>query len=308
MKRNVVAIAVLALFVSALLAVALSPATAQATTIKNRTFTTYNVPAGAHNRVYDHVTFKGGNSSTAVLTINHAAHNITFTHCTIERGPYNGVTINATNGNIHDITFTHCRIKAAGRMGIEVTQRPASNSTGPKRIKVISTVIEPSAEEAMSYDGGYFASYDLISGVTILGSDNQQNPAWSGAIEINGPTYFTVQNTKIYASRKNALNLEGPPGRNGHLVFRNLTIDYGKRYESYATDSSTARLTELQSVNGAVFTGCHFTLGRAWNAGYWTDSSNNNLSTSTLAGKCPTGRAMWSPNGTGAKNKMPARK
>jgi len=307
MKRSIVAIAVLALLVSALLAVALNPATAHATTIKNKTFTTYNVPSGAHNRVYDHVTFKGGNSSTAVLTINHAARNITFTHCTIDRGPYNGITINATNGNIHDITFTHCRILSAGRMGIEVTQRPASNSVGPKHIKVIDTVIEPSAEEAMSYDGGYFASSDLISGVTIMGSDNQTNPAWSGAIEINGPTHFTVQNTKIYACRKNALNLEGPSG-NGHLVFRNVTIDYAKRYESVATDSSTARLTELQSVNGAVFTGCHFTLGQAWNAGYWTDSSNNNLSKSSLTGKTPAGRAMWSPNGTCANNKMPVRK
>jgi hypothetical protein len=192
-------------------------------------------------------------------------------------------------------------------MGIEVTQRPASNSTGPKRIKVIDTVIEPSGEEAMSYDGGYFASSDLISGVTIMGSDNQADPAWSGAIEINGPTHFTVQNTKIYACRKNALNLEGPSG-NGHLVFRNVTIDYGKRYESYPTDSSTARLTEMQSVNGAVFTGCRLVLGQAWNAGYLTNSSNNDLSKSILTGKCPTGRSMWSPDAASRDNKLPVRK
>jgi hypothetical protein len=308
MKRNVLAVVALALLVGALLAVALSPATAQATTIKNRTLTTYRVPAGAHNIVYDHVTFKGGNSSTAVLTINRAAHNLTFTHCTIERGPYNGITINATNGNIHDITFTNCRVKAAGRMGIEVTQRPASSSTGPKRIRVVNTVFEPSGEEAMSYDGGYFASYDLISGVTVMGSDNKQNPAWSGAIEINGPTYFTVQNTKIFASRKNALNLEGPAGKNGHLVFRNLTINYSKRYESFPTDSSTARLTELQSVNGAVFTGCKFIVGKAYNAGWWTNSSNNNLSKSTVSGSVPAGRSLWSPDSSSRNNKMPVRR
>jgi hypothetical protein len=307
MKRNALTAAALALLAGAVLAVALSPATAHASTISNKTFSTYSVPAGAHDRVYDHVNFRGGNSSTAVLTINHAARNITFTHCTIESGSYNGVTINATNGNIHDITFTHCRIQAAGHMGIECTQRPASNTVGYRNIKVIDTVIEPSGEEAMSFDGGYFAAHAVISGVTIMGSDNKANPAYSGAIEINGPTYFTVENTKIYACRKNALNLEGPSG-NGHLVFRKVTIDYAVRHESYATDSSTARLTELQSVNGSVFTGCRFILGKAYNAGWWTDSSNNNLAKSAISGSLPSGRGMWSPDGACANNKMPVRK
>ena len=160
----------------------------------------------------------------------------------------------------------------------------------------------------MSFDGGYFAANSLISGCTINGSDNQASPAYSGAIEINGPTYFTVQNTTIYACRKNAFNLEGPSGTNGHLVFSNDTVDYSVQKESQPTDSSTARLTEMQNVNNAVFTNCKFVMGKAWNAGYWTDSSNNDLSKSTLTGKTPAGRAMWSPNGACANNKMPVRK
>ena len=76
------------------------------------------------------------------------------------------------------------------------------------------------------------------------------------------------------------------------------------RKESYATDSSTARLTELQNVNGAVFSGCKFVLGSAWNAGYWTNSSNNNMSGSTISGKTPSGRSMWSLSGCSG-NTMP---
>jgi hypothetical protein len=239
-----------------------------------------------------------------VLTLNQSCYNITFTDCTVGSGPWNGVTINVTNGNIHDITFTGCHILAAGRMGIECTQRPASNTTGYKNVKVIDTVIEPSGEEAMSFDGGYFSANCLIDGVTINGSDNQANPAYSGAIEINGPTYFTVQNTTIYASRKNALNLEGPPGQNGHLVFTNDTIDYSVQKESFATDASTARLTELQSVNGAVFSNCKFIMGKAWNAGYWTNSSNNDLSSTTLTGS-GNGGSGFSLDSASTGNKLP---
>ena len=307
MRRTLLTVAALALLASGVLVAVAGPATARAATIKNKTLTTYSVPAGAHNLVFSHVTFKGGNSSTAVLTISRGAHNITFSHCTIGSGPWNGVTINATNGNVHDITFTHCHILRAGRMGIECTQRPTSNTRGYHNVKVISTVIEPSREEAMSFDGGYFPAHCLISGVTIKGSDDQQNPQYSGAIEVNGPTYFTVQNTKIYACRKNALNLEGPPGGSCHLVFKKVTINYGVRKETTATDSSTARLTELQSVNGAVFSHCRFILGHAWNAGYWTSSSRNNLATSTIKGKTAGGQSMWSLDGGCGSNRMPRR-
>ncbi len=304
MKRNALTIAVLALVASATLAVALSPATAQAQTITGKTYTTYNVPSGTHGVTYSRCTFKGGNSSTAVLTLNHACYDLTFSDCTIDSGAWNGITLNVTNGNIHDVTFTGCHILAQGRMGIECTQRPASNTVGYKNIKIVNTVIEPSGEEAMSFDGGYFAADCLIDGVTINGSDNKASPAYSGAIEINGPTHFTVQNTTIYACRKNAFNLEGPKGVNGALVFKNDTVDYSVRKESYATDSSTARLTELQNVNGAVFSGCKFVLGSAWNAGYWTNSSNNNMSGSTISGKTPSGRSMWSLSGCSG-NTMP---
>jgi len=173
-------------------------------------------------------------------------------------------------------------------------------------MKFIDDVIEPSGEEAMSFDGGYFAADSLIDGCTINGSDNQTSPLWSGAIEINGPTYFTVQNTTIYACRKNAFNLEGPAGVNGHLVFTNDTVDYSVQKESQPTDSSTARLTELQDVNGAVFANCKFILGSAWNAGYWSNCSNNDLSTTTISGSCPAGRSMWSLDGSCTDNTMPA--
>jgi hypothetical protein len=278
-----------------------------ATVISGKTFTTYTVPAGTHDVDYVDCTFNGGNASAAVLTLNQTCYDLTFSDCTVGSGLWNGVTINVTNGNIHDITFTGCHILAAGRMGIECTQRPTSNTVGYKNMKFINDVIEPSAEEAMSFDGGNFAANCLIDGVTINGSDNQTNPAYSGAIEINGPTYFTVQNTTIYACRKNALNLEGPAGANGHLVIANDTIDYSVQKESQPTDASTARLTELQSVNGAVFTNCKFVMGKAWNAGYWTNSSNNDLSSSTLTGS-GNGGSGFSLDSASTANKLPSSK
>jgi len=286
---------------------AVTPAAATATTtVTGQTFNTYTIPAGTHDVDYVGCTFNGGNASTAVLTLNQTCYDLTFTDCTVGSGPWNGVTINVTNGNIHDITFTGCHILAAGRMGIECTQRPTSNTVGYKNMKFIDDVIEPSGEEAMSFDGGYFAADSLIDGCTINGSDNQTSPLWSGAIEINGPIYFTVQNTTIYACRKNAFNLEGPAGVNGHLVFTNDTVDYSVQKESQPTDSSTARLTELQDVNGAVFANCKFILGSAWNAGYWSNCSNNDLSTTTISGSCPAGRSMWSLDGSCTDNTMPA--
>ena len=277
------------------------------TTVTGQTFNTYTIPAGTHDVDYVACTFNGGNASTAVLTLNQTCYDLTFTDCTVGSGPWNGVTINVTNGNIHDITFTGCHILAAGRMGIECTQRPASNTVGYKDMKFINDTIEPSAEEAMSFDGGYFAANSLIDGCTINGSDNQANPAYSGAIEINGPTYFTVQNTTIYACRKNAFNLEGPAGANGHLVFANDTVDYSVQKESQPTDASTARLTELQNVNDAVFSNCKFVMGHAWNAGYWTSSSNNDLSTSTLTGS-GNGGSGFTLDSASTGNKLPQSK
>ena len=276
------------------------------TTITNQTFNTYTIPAGTHDVDYVDCTFNGGNASTAVLTLNQTCYDLTFTDCTVGSGPWNGVTINVTNGNIHDITFTGCHILAAGRMGIECTQRPASNTVGYKDMKFINDTIEPSAEEAMSFDGGYFAADSLIDGCTINGSDNQANPAYSGAIEINGPTYFTVQDTTIYACRKNAFNLEGPAGANGHLVFANDTVDYSVQKESQPTDASTARLTELQNVNDAVFSNCKFVMGHAWNAGYWTSSSGNDLSTSTLTGS-GNGGSGFTLDSASTGNKLPGK-
>ncbi len=277
------------------------------TTVTGQTFNTYTIPAGTHDVDYVACTFNGGNACTAVLTLNQTCYDLTFTDCTVGSGPWNGVTINVTNGNIHDITFTGCHILAAGRMGIECTQRPASNTVGYKDMKFINDTIEPSAEEAMSFDGGYFAANSLIDGCTINGSDNQANPAYSGAIEINGPTYFTVQNTTIYACRKNAFNLEGPAGANGHLVFANDTVDYSVQKESQPTDASTARLTELQNVNDAVFSNCKFVMGHAWNAGYWTSSSNNDLSTSTLTGS-GNGGSGFTLDSASTGNKLPQSK
>ena len=279
---------------------------------------TYKMTSADSGKTFENVDFVGGDASTAVLSFLSACSHITLKNCTIAAGPWNGVSINVSNGNIHDITFDGCHIMASARMGIECTQRPASNTVGYSNIKVLNTIIEAVGEEALSFDGGYFPATGCeIGNVTIYGSNNSANPQWSGALEINGPTGFSVHDVMIYACKKHALNLEGPAGKCGH-VFRRVTIDYSNVAEKYATDSVNAYMMEFQSVNGAVFDLCKFNTGSMANhcaeAGTFSNSSGNDFSTSTLTGVVndlpsnPTAASYFRLSGTCTGNIWPVLK
>ena len=133
-------------------------------TIEGQTFTAYTVPAGTHNVTYDRCTFTSSSSSAAALTLNQACYGLTFSNCTFSASAWNDVTLNVTNGNIHDIAFTNDQFAAGGRMGLECTQRPTSNTVGYTNIVVTNCTFQPVAEEALSFDGGYFrATGDVVS-------------------------------------------------------------------------------------------------------------------------------------------------
>src|ERR1039457_7157454 len=125
------------IIVVALIAVVFAPSAFATKIISYKTIKNAHLAAGTHDVIYDHVTFIGGSSTRAVLTIDQAAYNITIRYSTIAAGGgWNGVSINDRLGNVHDITFLHDVFRTQRRMGIEVTSRPVSPTEGYRNINI----------------------------------------------------------------------------------------------------------------------------------------------------------------------------
>jgi hypothetical protein len=275
---------------------------ASGTTIVGRTFTTYTVPTGTHNVIYERCTFTGGNASTAVLTLNQPCHDLTFRDCTVASGGgWNGITINASNGDIYRVGFVHCLIAGQGRMGFECTQRPVSDTVGYTQVDLTDCTFKPQAAEAISYDGGAGCRDCTIDGCVVEGAGDSRQPYGNG-LEINGPTRFIVTNTTIYACRDAGLDLNCDVADCG-WVFRNDVVDFSQLKQGVAVDRTAARLILAGGMNGSVWAGCKFVLGNAWNAGYWTNCSHNDLSTCTIL--TSPRRSMWTLDANCQGNKLP---
>ena len=284
-----------------------SPPPAPGTTIIGRTFTTYTVPAGTRNVIYERCTFIGGNASTAVLTLSQPCHDLTFRDCTIASGGgWNGITINASNGDIYDVAFAHCLIDGQGRMGFECTQRPVSETVGYAQIDLTDCTFKPQGAEAIGYDGGAGCRDCAIDGCVVEGAGDYEDEPYGNGLEINGPTRFTVEDTTIYACRDLGFDLNCYVADCG-WIFRNDVVDFSRLEQAVPVDSAAARLILAGGMNGSVWTGCQFVLGSAWNAGYWTNCSDNDLSTCTLAGQTPPKRSMWTLDANSQGNRLPVR-
>ncbi len=276
-------------------------------TLQGKTFTTYEVPAGSFNVVFDHCTFRGGTASAAVLTLDRPCHGLTFRDCVIAAGGgWNGITINVTNGDIFDVSFVGCRIAGQGRMGFECTQRPVSDVVGYHAIDLIGCTFAPQGSEAVSYDGGGGCRDCTISRCLIEGAGDSRAPYGAG-LEINGPVGFTVADTTIWACRDSGFNLNCAAADCG-WVFRNDVVDFSHRAQHVPVNADAARLILAGGMNGSVWQNCRLVLGDAWNAGYWRSCSSNDLSTSTLSGSPPAnqGRALWTLDAASRGNKLPA--
>ena len=274
------------------------------TVISDKTFASssgvaYTMPSGRHD-----VTYKGCHfTSTAPAAAQAAAlafgqtpaHDISFEDCTFRSTHWNDVSLWSSNaGNVHDITFRGCTFLAGGRMGIEAGVWPETGSgRGYHDISLIDCTFQPVAEEAISF-GGWAPRADLlIKDCTVLGSDDSPTAQYFGELEIGSATYCTVTGCTFYAARSNCLNLDPPAGAGDcHNTFTNDVFDYGVLKQTVPTDASTARLTELQNVQGAVFRGCTFDCGsaanHAYNAGHWTNSSGNTFTGCTVTGTTST--------------------
>ena len=284
----------------------------------------YTVPSGQHDVTYQGCSFTStapASAQAAALSFNQTpAYDITFSDCTFQSSHWNDVSLWSNNqGNVHDITFSDCTFLSSGRMGIETGVWPETNSgRGYWDITLSGCTFQPMAEEALSF-GGWAPKADLlISDCTVLGSDNSADSQFSGELEIGSATYCTVTGCTFYAGRENCLNLD-PMSSVGdcHNTFTNDVLDYSVRQQSLGTDSSYARLTELQNVQGAVFDGCTFNCGstanHAYNAGYWTNSSGNTFTDCTVTGRTSTavqpttGAGYFSLDSACTNNILPAK-
>ncbi len=255
----------------------------------------YTVPSGQHDVTYQDCQFTStapASAQACALYFNETpASDITFQDCTFQSSHWNDVSLWSSNaGNVHDITFEDCTFLASGRMGIEAGVWPETDSgRGYHDITLTGCTFEPQPEEALSWGGWAPQANLLIDDCTILGSDNQAHPQWSGELEIGSATSCTVTGCTFYAGGENCLNLD-PEAKVGacHNTFTNDVFDYSVLKQAQPTDASYARLTELQNVQGAVFTGCTFDCGssanHAYNAGQWVNSSHDLFRRCTVSG------------------------
>ncbi len=197
----------MAVTIAILVSVAAAPAAAT-TIISHKTIRDAVIPAGTHDRIYDHVTFVGGGIDRAVLSLSKACHDITFRDCTIASGLWNGITINDRGGDIYDITFVRCRILSQQRMGLECTSRPTSSTTGYHGIRVLQCVFAPQGSEAISFDGGPGCVNNVVDHTTIRGAGINPALPYGSGFECNGVSRFRFTNNKVYACRQALLNLQ----------------------------------------------------------------------------------------------------
>ena len=212
------------------------------TVISGQTFTTYTVPFGTQNTVYENCTFTGGlpnyGDYGGVLSITQPAHDIIFRDCVIETGPAgaNGVKIVDKGGTVYNITFERVTFKSQPRMGFECISRPSDPSKGYRSINLINCTFEVQGSQMVSYDGTYASGSSLVTGNLLKGGGMAYNTGGMGSgFEINGPTNMTVTNNRIYACANGLLNLQmgqddGYSGDSGWVVSDNIidaSVTYG---------------------------------------------------------------------------------
>ena len=253
MRRISSRLATLAVLIAILTAVAASPAAATKI-ISHKTVHNAVIPAGAHDRIYDHVRFTGGGASRAVLQIDRAAHDITFRDCVVESGPWNGISINDRNGNIYDITFLRCRVLPQKRMGFECTSRPGSSTRGYHGIRILSCVFSPQGSEAISFDGGTGCVDNRVDHTTIQGAGTNPNFPWGAGFECHGPRRLRFTNNTVYQCRGTLLNLQMHSSADCGWVFSGNRLDASVHVQNVPM-KATSQVVCAKDVYGGSFLG-----------------------------------------------------
>ena len=273
-----------AVVIAILAAVAASPAAATKF-ISGKTIHNAGIPSGTHDRIYDHCTFTGGGATRAVLELTNACHDITFRDCVIQSGPWNGISINDSGGNIHDITFLRCRVSSQGRMGFECTSRPVSSTAGYHGIKIISCTFSPQGSQAISFDGGTGCVNNTIDRTVVKGAGINPSQQYGAGVEVNGVRRFRFTRNAVYQCRGALLNLQMHTTADCGWVFTGNRLDASVRVQK-APMGSNAQVVSAHSVYGGVFRGnkviaaapgggvawwgeCH---GMDWRTTLWRDA------------------------------------
>ncbi len=240
--------------------------------LQSETIDTLVLSGDESNIVYDNITFTGGTSSQAVVTISRAS-NITFRNCTFDKGGgWNSVSINDSSGSVRNISFENCRWLGAGRMNIEITSRPTSASMGYSDINITDSIFEPSGSQCVSYDGGQSAGNSRFINNLIKGAGNDTSQRWGSGLEINGPSNMVVKNNQIWQTRAFALNLQRHTSAPSGWVIQNNLLDAARRAQS-APQDGTAQQVLCLSVYGGTFTNNRITSAPpGGGAAYWTNS------------------------------------
>jgi hypothetical protein len=233
-------------------AAALAGPAAATKVIRDKTFTNFRLPEGAHDRVYERCTFTSTSSTRAVLQIDKAAHDITFRNCLIKSGKWNGISINDRHGNIHDITFYRCRIRPQRRMGFECTSRPTDATRGYHGIRIMGCTFDPQGSEAISFDGGPGCVNNRVSGTLIKGAGTNLDMPWGQAFELNGITRFRFVNNTIYQSRGSLLNLQMHTSVDCRWTFTGNRLD-ASVHKQKVRMSPTAQVVCGKGIHGGEF-------------------------------------------------------
>jgi hypothetical protein len=245
----------------------------QATSAAATTISNLVLSRGQSNVTYDNVTFVGGTSSSAVVTITHAS-NITFRNCTFSRGGgWNSVSVNDSGGSVKNIRFDNCRWLGAGRMNIEVTSRPTSAPVGYSNINITDSIFEPSGNEAVSYDGGAGAGNSLFQNNLIKGAGADPRQPWGSGLEINGPSSMVVKDNEIWQCREFAFNFQRHTTAASGWVVQNNVLDATK-WAQRVLQAGNRQQVLCMAVNGGSFSGNRVvSAAPGGGAAYWSDSN-----------------------------------
>lgn len=311
MKRTTPAILLLTLTVFLAAVVVLAPTACRASTVRNKTLVNVRI-TGARDRVYEGVVFKGGTRSgttTAVLTISGKCRNLTFRNCTIATGRGNGVLIVDKGGTMRNVRFVGCRFASQPRIAFECLSR-GSATRSFMGVQLVRCTFEPAGRQAVRLAGPSVTTGTVVEGCTIKGAGNAEAPVSGYAVQIDGPLGVAVEDTRVYATRWGAFDLQTSPGvPECGWSFKNVLVDFTKVVQRYGTVPDKSHLVRATNVNGSVWRGCTLTTGDAGNhvhdAGVWVACARNDLSTSTIAGMTTVGDQYWSFDDASVGNQLP---
>ena len=271
----------------------------------------FSPTSGANYTTASNCAFVGGHATTdGLVNFKVPCHHITLTDCNIGSGPVNGMTLydGGVGGTLHDILFDGCTWESSARMSFECLGRGSAGIY--QDINMNNCLFKPAGDQAISYDGGGFATNCALTDVTIQGAGNQAGASYGNALEFNGPSGFTVTRMTVYRVRNHMLNANRHSVAGCGWTFTDCVFDYTTKLQTvdtvngYVLALNTAG-DAAHSVNYATFTGCTINAAdKANNTAYFNYSSYNTFTNCTWEGS-GSRRLAYETNGATGNTGLP---